>query len=178
MVALVTVLGMFKISFPFFNEVSITGQTFGVMLAGALLGARLGGLSLGAFVLLVMAGAPLLSGFTGGIGVFATARGGWVLSWPIAAFVIGYLVERNWDSLRTWKVFLINLFGGIVVVYAIGMPYQAALTNLPLSVVMLKSTMFLPGDIIKALVSAYIAVRMRNAYPLIQPSRTEQRKAA
>lgn len=178
MIALTAVLGMFKITFPFFNEISITGQSFGVMLAGALLGARLGGLSIGAFVILVAVGAPLLSGFTGGIGVFATARGGWVLSWPIAAFVIGYLVERNYFTLRTWKVFLMNVLGGIVVIYAIGMPYQAALTNTPLLAVMIKSLMFLPGDLIKCFVAAYIAVRMRNIYPLIQPTSQWQKKAA
>lgn len=178
MIALTTVLGMLKITFPFFNEISITGQTFGVMLAGALLGARLGGLSMGAFVILVAVGAPLLSGFTGGIGVFASARGGWVLSWPLAAYAIGYLVERNYYSLRTWKVFLMNLFGGIIIVYAIGMPYQAALTNIPLSVVMIKSIMFLPGDIIKSFVAAYIAVRLNHAYPLFKPSTVQQNKAA
>ncbi|MGD8191981.1 biotin transporter BioY [Brevibacillus ginsengisoli] len=178
MIALTTVLGMLKISFPFFNEISITGQTLGVMLAGALLGARLGGLSMGAFVILVAVGAPLLSGFTGGIGVFATARGGWVLSWPIAAYAIGYLVERNYYTLRTWKAFLITLFGGIIVIYAIGMPYQAALTNIPLSVVMVKSLMFIPGDLIKAFVAAYLAVRMRNIYPLIKPTTLQENKAA
>lgn len=178
MIALVAVLGMVRIQFPFFNEIAITGQSFGVMLAGALLGARLGGLSIGAFVILVAVGAPLLSGFTGGIGIFASARGGWVLSWPIAAFVIGFLVERSWNSLRTWKVFLFNVLGGILIVYAIGVPYQAALTNIPVEAAMIKSIMFIPGDIIKALAAAYIAVRMRNAYPLINQSAHDQRKVA
>lgn len=178
MIALTAVLGTFKLSFPFFNDVPITGQTLGVMLAGALLGARLGGLSILSFVILVAAGAPLLSGFSGGIGEFATARGGWVLSWPIAAYLIGFLVERNYASLRTWKVFLINIVGGILVVYAIGMSYQSALTHVPLGIVIVKSLMFIPGDLIKSLVAAYLAVRLHNIYPLIKrDSRSHQRAA-
>lgn len=169
-IALMTALGMVKITLPMWNEVPITGQTLGVMLAGALLGARLGGLSLLSFVVLVAAGAPLLSGFTGGIGVFATARGGWVLSWPLAAFLIGYLVERNWNSLKTWKVFLYNVLGGIVVVYLIGMAYQAAITGVPFWTVVLKSMIFIPGDVLKAFVAAFIAVRLRQSYPLIKPA--------
>lgn len=168
MMAITAALGLVKISFPLFNEVPITGQTLGIMLAGALLGARLGALSIAAFVGLVAAGVPLLAGGRGGIGIFATASGGWVLSWPVAAFLIGYLVEKSWHSLRTWKVLLYNILGGIVVVYLIGMAYQAALTGVPFYTVAVKSMIFLPGDLLKAFVAAVIAVRLRHAYPLIQ----------
>ncbi|MCK9909392.1 biotin transporter BioY, partial [Microbacteriaceae bacterium K1510] len=150
-------LGMVKINLPISNGVPITGQTLGVMLAGALLGARLGGLSMAAFVVLVGAGAPLLSGFHGGAAIFASASGGWVLSWPVAAFVIGLLVERSWSKLRSWQVFLFNIIGGILVVYAIGIAYQIALTGMPLSVVLVQSATYLPGDLIKSFVAAIIA---------------------
>jgi len=168
MIALTAALGMVKISLPFLNEVPITGQTLAVMLAGALLGARLGGGAMLAFIVLVAAGAPLLSGGRGGLAVFASASGGWVLSWPVAAFVIGYLVERSWNHLRTWKVFFYNLLGGIAAVYLIGIAYQAALTGVPFLAVTAKSLIFLPGDLIKAGIAAFIAVRMRYAYPLLR----------
>lgn len=168
MIAITAALGLVKIPFPFFNEVPITGQTLGIMLTGALLGARLGGISAAAFVALITVGVPILAGGRGGIGVFATASGGWVLSWPLAAYLIGYLVEKSWYSLRTWKVFLFNILGGIVVVYLIGMAYQAVLTGVPFYTVVLRSMIFLPGDLLKAFVAAVIAVRLRHAYPLIQ----------
>ncbi len=168
MIALTAALGLVKIPMPFFNEVPITGQSFGVMLAGALLGARLGGLSMLVFIALVAVGAPLLSGGAGGLAVFASARGGWVLSFPLAAFLIGYLVERSWMSLKTWKVFSYNILGGIVLIYLVGMAYQAALTGVPFAAVAVKSMIFLPGDLLKSFVAAIIAVRLRHVYPLIR----------
>ncbi|MGE5704079.1 MAG: biotin transporter BioY [Clostridia bacterium] len=174
MIAITAALGMIKLSFPFFNEVPITGQTLGIMLAGALLGARLGGISIAAFVALVAVGVPLLSGGRGGPGVFASASGGWILSWPLAAFVIGYMVEKSIHSLRTWKVFLFNIVGGIIVIYIIGMGYQAALTGVPFFTVAIKSLLFVPGDLLKSFVAAVIAVRVHQAYPLLQGSLAAQ----
>lgn len=178
MIAFTTALGMVKITLPISNGVPITGQTLGVMLAGALLGARLGGLSIAAFVILVAAGAPLLSGFHGGLGIFASPSGGWVLSWPFAAFLIGFLVERSWNNLRSWKVFLFNIIGGIVLVYAIGIGYQIALTGMPLPVVLVQSATYVPGDLIKSFVAAVIAVRLRHAYPLIRRTERAEQRAA
>lgn len=167
MIAITTALGIINVQFPFINEVRITGQTMGVMLAGVLLGARLGGISMLTFVVLVAAGAPLLSGFRGGIGIFATASGGYVLSWPIAAFLAGYLVERMWNNLTVGKVFLVNVLCGMLLMYLIGVPYQAFISKMPLGLTVLKATLFLPGDLIKSFLAAFIAVRMRRSYPLI-----------
>jgi len=178
MIAITTALGFINVQVPFINEVRITGQTLGVMLAGVLLGARLGGLSIAAFVLLVLAGAPLLSGGRGGFGILATASGGYILSWPIAAFLIGYMVERTWNSLTVGKVFLINVAFGMLLVYAIGVPYQAYISKLPLGVAFAKSILFFPGDLLKSIIAAYVAVRMRKAYPLITAPGDKTKRAA
>lgn len=69
--AVMAVLGLLPpIPLPFI-PVPITVQTLGVMLAGSILGARLGGLSLLIFAIIVLAGAPLLSGGRGGLSVLA-----------------------------------------------------------------------------------------------------------
>src|SRR4051794_41965878 len=61
------------------------------MLAGSVLGARRGGLALLLFLAVVAVGAPVLSGGHGGLGVFVGPAAGYLYSWPIAAFVIGWL---------------------------------------------------------------------------------------
>ncbi|MDQ0339330.1 biotin transport system substrate-specific component [Caldalkalibacillus uzonensis] len=152
-----------------FTPVPITSQTLGVMLAGAILGARLGSLSLLLFVFLVAVGAPVLTGGRGGLPIILGPSGGYILSWPIAAFVIGFLVERFWSRLNVWKVFVFNILGGMIVIYAAGIPYQAFVTDLPLQATALSAVAYLPGDLLKALIAALVAVKIKQVRPFIQP---------
>ncbi len=147
--------------------IPITMQSFGVMLAGAILGARLGGLSLLIFVLLVAVGSPVLSGGRGGIGYLFGPTGGYILSWPLAAFIIGLLIELFWNKLTVWKVFIINIIGGILVVYTIGITYFVLITDIGLKAAIIGNLLFIPGDLIKAYAAAWIAIKIKNAYPLI-----------
>ena len=91
--AVIAALGLIpKITLGF--GVPITAQTLGVMLCGTVLGARRGTLSVLLFLLLVAIGLPLLSGGRGGLGAFATPSAGFLLGWPIGAFVTGLIVEK------------------------------------------------------------------------------------
>lgn len=163
--ALVAALGLFpQISV---GPVPITAQTLGVMLAGAVLGARRAGLALLVFVVLVAVGMPVLAGGRGGLGIFAGVSGGFVLSWPIAAFVVGWLTERWWHSYTVVRGVAANIVGGILVVYAIGIPHWALLGDLGLVGAATSSAVFLPGDVIKAVLAAMAAVGVRRAYPVI-----------
>lgn len=164
--ALVAALGLIPpIPLPFI-PVPITAQTLGVMLAGSLLGARRGGLALALFLLLVAAGLPILAGGRGGFGVFLGPSGGFLLGFPLAAFTIGWLTERSpRRSSLSWFL-LFNLVGGIGVIYAIGIPWLAVASQLPLLQALIGSAVFLPGDIIKAIVAAIATVSIRRAYPL------------
>lgn len=92
--AIVGVLAIFPpIPVPFI-PVPIVVQTLGIMLAGGILGAKRGGLSVLLFVFLVAVGVPLLTGGRGGLGVLIGPTGGYIISWPIAAWIIGYLTEK------------------------------------------------------------------------------------
>lgn len=165
--ALVAVLGRIPpIPLPF-TPVPITMQTMGVMLAGSLLGARLGGLSMIILILLAAVGAPVLSGGSGGLAHLIGPTGGYILSWPLAAFTIGFLVQKFWGSLSVWKVFAFNILGGIIIVYSIGIPYLAAVTDMSLSYAFLTNLAYIPGDLIKAFIAALITMRIIKVYPLI-----------
>ncbi len=167
--ALVAALGLLPpIALPF-TPVPITAQTFGVMLAGAVLGARLGGMSLGLFVLLVAIGAPMLSGGRGGLGALLGPSGGYVLSWPIGAFVIGYLVEKLWNQLKLWKMIACNIIGGVLVVYAGGITYLSFVADLTWMQAAISALVYIPGDIAKAVLCSVIALRIQKTYPLIKP---------
>lgn len=160
--AIVAALGILPPIVVPFSSVPITAQTLGVMLAGSILGARLGGMSLLVFVLLVAVGAPILSGGRGGFGQIIGPSGGFIISWPIAAYVIGYLVEKNVDKLHFGKLFLFNILGGIIIVYLIGIPWLSFVTSMSLGKAAIGAAVYLPGDTVKVLiVSAFVPQLMK-----------------
>ncbi|QHE51526.1 biotin transporter BioY [Pontibacillus sp. HMF3514] len=160
-----------------FTPVPITAQTLGVMLAGALLGARRGALALTIFVLLVAFGVPLLSGGRGGFGVFLGPSGGYILSWPLAAFVIGYLVEKFYHRLNIGLLITFTVVGGILVVYAIGITYLSFITNTPWTGAAVSALIYIPGDLVKVVLASIIAKSVHRAYPIIEKPKN-QRTAA
>ncbi len=165
--ALIAVLGMFP---PFVLPllgVPITAQSLGVMLAGSILGARRGGLAVLLFLVLVAAGVPILAGGRGGFGVFLGPSGGFLAGWPVCAFVIGFMVERTWRRLGYVNAFVINAIGGVVLMYACGIPWVAFSAEIGLWKAFVGSMGFVPGDIIKAVIAAYVAVTLKRAYPII-----------
>ena len=94
------------------------------------------------------------------------------VSWPVAAFVCGLLVERFWTRYDAVWGTVANIVGGIGVVYAIGVPVLKAVTGLPWSdAVWLGAAVFIPGDVIKAVIAAVIAVQVRRSYPVIERPR-------
>ena len=76
------------------SGVPITAQTLGVILAGTVLGSRLGFAAVALYVALGVIGLPILSGGTGGFGVLAGPTGGFLIGFPFAAFVAGLVVEK------------------------------------------------------------------------------------
>ena len=126
------------------TPVPITLQSLGVMLAGGLLGSRLGALSQLIFLLIVGVGAPLLAGGRGGFGVFVGPSAGYLLGYIVGAFVIGYLIERL-REVSIIKVLCINIIGGIFVVYTFGITVQAFLMGVSVWETMKVSAVFLPG---------------------------------
>ncbi len=94
--ALIAVLGLVP-KIDLMAGVPITAQSLGIMLCGTVLGAKRGALAVLLFLLLVAAGLPLLSGGRGGLGVFAGPSVGYLLGFPVAAFVAGWIVER-WSA--------------------------------------------------------------------------------
>ncbi|MFI7496122.1 biotin transporter BioY [Kocuria sp. M4R2S49] len=167
--ALIAALGLVPPITVGIIPVPITLQTLGVMLAGALLGPVRGMLSVVVLHALVLAGLPLLAGGRGGLGVFLGPTGGYLVGWIAAALVIGVLV-KYWAIRRTGRttrfaaVLLSVVVGGIVVIYAFGIPWTAVVTGLPLSTSALGSLVFVPGDLLKAVVATLAAINVHRSY--------------
>ncbi|MFF2876179.1 biotin transporter BioY [Gottfriedia sp. NPDC057991] len=158
--AVMGVLGQVPPIMLSFTPVPITLQTLGVILTGGVLGARLGALSQTIFLLLVAVGMPLLSGGRGGFSVFTGPSVGYLISWPITAFVIGYLLSR-FKTLKLKHVLLINLTVGILLIYLIGIPIQAVIMGIPVMTAVKLSLVYIPGDVLKAILASILVFKLR-----------------
>ncbi|BBF92088.1 biotin transporter BioY [Blastochloris tepida] len=154
--------------------VPITLQTLGVMLAGAVLGPKRGAAACLLVLLLVVIGLPVLAGGRGGLGLILSPTGGFLLGFVASAYVIGWLVAR-FDRLplarekpaaRAALTVLACIIGGIVVEYAIGIPWLAVAAGLPLSKAALGALAFVPGDLVKAIIAGLVASGVKRVYPI------------
>lgn len=156
--ALIGALGLVPpIFLPLAAGVPITAQNLGVMLAGLLLGARRGAAATALFALVVLLGAPLLTGGRGGLGVLAGPTVGFFLGFIPGAYVTGLLAEQ----LRRLPPFLSALVaaftGGVLVVYLCGVPALALVAGIGLAKALIGASVFLPGDVLKAVLAAVLA---------------------
>ena len=117
----VAALGLVPAFTPPGFTVPITAQSLGVMLAGAILGARRGFLVAGSCCWCwSRSGLPLLAGGAAAWACSPTPSVGFLLGWPVAAYVVGWLTERGGSTYRLPWGIVANLIGGIVVLYALG----------------------------------------------------------
>ena len=161
----VAALGLVPAFLPPGFSVPITAQSLGVILAGAVIGARRGFLSLVLFLVLVAVGLPLLAGPRGGLGVFAGPSVGFLVGYPVAAYVVGWLTERGGATYRVSWGLVANLLGGIVVLYLFGVVGVAAVTGISLHAALVATWIYLPGDLVKVVVAAVVARGVHAAYP-------------
>ena len=152
--ALIAVLGLVP-KIDLLAGVPITAQSLGVMLCGTVLGAKRGALAVLLFLALLAVGLPLLSGGRGGLGVFASPSVGFLIGFPVAAFVAGLVVENSTAAIGV-AAFVGAILGGIVVLYAFGIPGMAVMLGKSLPEAAGLATPFLPGDLIKAGLAALV----------------------
>ncbi|WP_299025617.1 biotin transporter BioY [uncultured Sulfitobacter sp.] len=162
--ALIAALGLIpQLTLAF--GVPITAQSLGVMLCGTVLGARRGGYAALLFVGLVAIGLPLLAGGRGGLGLFTAPTAGFLIGFPVAAFVTGLVTERLRNLSVGLAAGIAAVVGGVVVLYAFGIIGLAIVLDRTLAEAALLVTAFLPGDIIKAVLAGLITAALFRARP-------------
>ncbi|KGN41521.1 biotin transporter BioY [Knoellia aerolata] len=170
----IAALGLIPAVAPFGAAVPITAQSMGVMLAGAILGSKRGALAVLLFLGLVAIGLPLLSGGRGGLGVFAGPSVGYLVGFPVAAWLVGRLTELIGRPYRVTLGVMANVLGGVLVLNVIGILGMALVADLSLVRATTVAAVFIPGDLIKAVLTALVAVGVHAAYPGLIPARRER----
>lgn len=159
------------------SGVPITLQSLGVMLAGALLGARKGVLSVTTVIVIGLA-LPVLAGGRTTLTSLAGPTAGFLIGWIPAVAVIGWLSMRMLPRYRTVLGVGVNVLGGIVVLYALGIAGMVLRTDLTVWAAAAANVAFLPGDLIKAVVAAAVAAQVHRAYPALLAARIQRQPAA
>lgn len=161
--ALIAVLGLVP-QITLATGVPVTAQSLGIMLCGTVLGARRGGLAALLFVVLVALGLPLLSGGRGGVGVFFLPSAGFVLGFPLAAFVAGWIMQ-TWRAPVPVAAFGGALIGGIGVLYLCGITGMALALGKSWPAAAVLAMAYLPGDLLKAGLAAVITHNLARLRP-------------
>ncbi|MBC2681720.1 biotin transporter BioY [Corynebacterium anserum] len=166
--ALIIVLG--AVAVPIGSTgVPIVLQNMGILLAAMLLGCVRGGLTTALFLAVGLVGVPNLAGWHPTISALAGPTVGYLAGYLISAFVVGAIAERApRDATKTGyrlATFVIAGIIGVIIQYAcgtiglmarLGLDFPAAAgTNLP----------FIPGDLLKVVLAASIAVAVTKAVP-------------
>jgi biotin transport system substrate-specific component len=133
-----------------FTPVPITMQTFAVLLTGLLLGGRLGLLALLTYLAEGLSGLPVFAAGRAGPAVLAGPTAGYLLAFPLASLVVGWLAERGWDR-RPGTTALAMVLGNLVI-YVGGVGWLAVLLG-PERAFTAGLLPFLPGDLLKLLLA-------------------------
>ncbi|NJE47620.1 biotin transporter BioY [Thermococcus sp. GR7] len=147
-----------QISIPI-GPVPITLQVLFVLLSGLVLGARLGLLSQLVYVVMGAIGLPVFANFHGGFTVIYGPTGGYIVAFPIAAYLAGLFTERLGR-----RGMLIGSILGVGIIYLLGWLRLGLFMGGDFEkAFLLGVTPFLPVDAVKAAVAIVIADRVRKA---------------
>lgn len=147
--------------------VPITGQTLAVLLVGSALGATRGALSMVLYALLGVVGLPVFAEGSSGLGVIASASGGYIIGFIASAALVGWIAQTARDRRLVGAV--LSFVGGTIVTFAFGLVWLAAVlgTDLP-TTLEYGLYPFIVGGAIKALLGAAI---ISTAWHLLGPTR-------
>lgn len=152
----------------------ITLQTFAVILSGAVLGANRGLLAVLLYLVVGAAGLPVFTGGAAGLAPFAGPTVGYLVSFPFAAWLTGFIVERLPRHRVSTSIPLIvgaGLAANLVLVHTLGPLGLAWRGGMPLGAAFLFDLVFWPGDIVKTVLVGLVATAVHRAFPQLLPER-------
>jgi len=137
------------------GPIPITGQTFAVLLTGALLGSRLGAITMIVYLIEGASGLPFFRGGMAGIAHLMGPTGGYLIAFPAAAFITGAFAEHGWDR-RFLTAAAAMAIGSLVIMLSGWAWFTILMHASPLIALYDTVIKFIPGDIIKIQLAAAV----------------------
>lgn len=166
---------------PVGGLVPITLQTFGVLLAGTVLGARRGFLAVLLYLAVGAIGLPVFSGGAAGLAPFAGPSAGYLIAFPFAALLAGFLVERlprKRIGTSIPLIFAAGFVSSLIFIHPLGALGLAWRADMSIGAAFLFDLTFIPGDIVKNILMALVATAVHRAFPALLPTRVTKRERA
>jgi len=151
------------------NGVPITLQMFAIFLCGAVLGARRGFLAVLLYLAVGAAGLPIFAGGTSGLAPFAGVTGGYLIAFPFAAFVVGFVVERAHRRNMAITATVVAI-GGVLadlLVWVAGSVGISLYADTPFWTTLKGAAAYIPADLAKLAVAAVVAAAVHRAFPTL-----------
>ena len=147
-----------QISLPFPGGVSLTLQTFAVSLCAILLGSKKAFISLVVYICIGVIGIPVFSDFKGGFQAILGPTGGFILSFPVMAFIIGYICEKT----RNKMYMFLSIILGSFVNYMFGIIQFMLVTNLSFEEALLSCFVpFIFTDLTKIILATLLGYKLK-----------------
>lgn len=155
--------------------VPITLQTFFAILAGVVLGSRLGAIAMMVYAFVGLVGVPVFAQFGGGFGIFLKPTFGFIVSYIFTAYVTGYIIEK---MKHTVGVFVFATIVGMAINYIFGTNWMyaaykiwaAAPDGFTYKMAWLWMVVPLPKDIILAILAGVVGLRLKRTLSKSQAS--------
>jgi biotin transport system substrate-specific component len=148
------ITGMAQVRIPLpFTPVPITGQSFAVLLVGAVLGAHRGSASLLLYLLQGLLGLPVFAGGASGLAYLLGPTGGYLIGFVVAAYLVGRLSVRRLD--QRIPSALLTFLAGEVVIYLFGVAWLSVFLGITHAIIA-GLLPFILGDAIKLVVAGFV----------------------
>jgi biotin transport system substrate-specific component len=146
-----------------FTPVPLTLQNFGVLTMGLLLGSRRGFAALALYLVEGAFGLPVFSpSILVGVGHLLGPTGGFLMAYPLVAFVTGWIYERKpGKSSHRFRWAALSAVAGELVLFAGGLSWLAVLTHSVSLAIRYGFYWFVFAEVIKVLMAAAVAARRK-----------------
>lgn len=160
---------------------AITLQTFAVILSGAVLGANRGFLTVVLYLAVGAIGMPVFSGGAAGLAPFAGPTVGYLVAFPFAAWLTGFIVERlprKRVASSVPLIFAAGVAANLVFIHTLGPLGLAWRADMTIGQAFIFDLAFWPGDLLKTLLVAFVATAVHRAFPALLPARRRATSSA
>ena len=163
---------------PAFNVTGIgvpfTLQMFGIFLAAGVLGAKRGALAVLLYLAVGTAGVPVFAEGHGGPAVWTGTTGGYLLAFPIAAFIVGAVATRVARTRPAAFPVAVSIAAAVVTIAVVGTLGTLGMSiklDVGLRAAWAYATPFFVADIVKGVVAAIVAAAVHRAFPQLTAKR-------
>jgi biotin transport system substrate-specific component len=157
--ALTAIFAQVSIPIPF-SPVPITLSIFAVFMTSIILGKKCGTMSMLIYVLIGAIGVPVFAGLSGGFDIIAGPKGGYILSYPIMAFLIGMIIEKKKEASSTDLIGILVV--GLIICYSLGATWLAITIKADAAkAISVGVAPFLPLDLLKIVLAAVVGNQVR-----------------